>query len=142
MGAQWKAKHKDLAANARGRVFGKLSKEIMMAARNGADPALNSRLRLVMEQAREVYLLADSSKIGRVALARSGKMEKVKTLITDRKIDREFHLADQYAGPLTISPIWLAERSWHFACSGVAIFHFAIGQQFLSASELFAPPSR
>ena len=34
MGAQWKAKHKDLAANARGRIFGKLSKELMVAARN------------------------------------------------------------------------------------------------------------
>ena len=52
MGAQWKAKHKDLAANAKGRLFGKLAKEIMMAARNGADPASNSRLRLVVEQAR------------------------------------------------------------------------------------------
>src|ERR1700756_3569505 len=29
MGAQWKAKHKDLAANAKGRLFGKLAKEIM-----------------------------------------------------------------------------------------------------------------
>ena len=33
MGAQWKAKGKELAANARGRVFGKLAKEIMVAAR-------------------------------------------------------------------------------------------------------------
>ena len=56
MGAQWKAKHKDLAANARGRVFGKLSKEIMIAARSGADPASNARLRLVMEQARKVSM--------------------------------------------------------------------------------------
>jgi len=56
MGAQWKAKHKDLAANARGRVFGKLSKDIMIAARGGADPALNARLRLVVEQARKVSM--------------------------------------------------------------------------------------
>ena len=56
MGAQWKAKHKDLAANARGRVFGKLSKDIMIAARSGADPASNSRLRLVVEQARKVSM--------------------------------------------------------------------------------------
>jgi YebC/PmpR family DNA-binding regulatory protein len=56
MGAQWKAKHKDLAANARGRVFGKLSKDIMLAARNGADPASNARLRLVVEQARKVSM--------------------------------------------------------------------------------------
>jgi len=56
MGAQWKAKHKDLAANARGQLFGKLSKDIMIAARNGADPAANSRLRLVVEQARKVSM--------------------------------------------------------------------------------------
>jgi YebC/PmpR family DNA-binding regulatory protein len=56
MGAQWKAKHKDLAANARGRLFGKLSKDIMIAARHGPDPAANSRLRLVIEQARKVSM--------------------------------------------------------------------------------------
>jgi YebC/PmpR family DNA-binding regulatory protein len=56
MGAQWKAKHKDLASNAKGRLFGKLSKDIMIAARNGADPASNSKLRLVVEQARKVSM--------------------------------------------------------------------------------------
>ena len=56
MGAQWKAKGKDLAANAKGRMFGKLAKDIMIAARNGADPAQNSRLRLVVEQARKVSM--------------------------------------------------------------------------------------
>jgi YebC/PmpR family DNA-binding regulatory protein len=56
MGAQWKAKGKDLAASARGRIFGKLSKDIMIAARSGADPSLNSRLRLVVEQARKVSM--------------------------------------------------------------------------------------
>lgn len=56
MGAQWKAKHKDVAANAKGRLFGKLAKEIMIAARAGADPASNARLRLVVEQARKVSM--------------------------------------------------------------------------------------
>jgi len=56
MGAQWKAKHKDLASNAKGRVFGKLAKDIMIAARSGADPASNARLRLVVEQARKVSM--------------------------------------------------------------------------------------
>ena len=60
MGAQWKAKGKELAANARGRLFGKLAKEIMVAARNGADPASNSRLRLVVEQARKVSMPKDT----------------------------------------------------------------------------------
>ena len=48
MGAQWKAKGKELAANAKGRVFGKLSKDIMIAARSGADPAANARLRALL----------------------------------------------------------------------------------------------
>ena len=56
MGAQWKAKGKELAANARGQLFGKLAKDIMIAARSGADPASNSRLRLVVEQARKVSM--------------------------------------------------------------------------------------
>ena len=56
MGAQWKAKHKDLAANAKGRLFGKLAKDIMIAARHGHDPAANSHLRLVLEQARKVSM--------------------------------------------------------------------------------------
>jgi YebC/PmpR family DNA-binding regulatory protein len=60
MGAQWKAKHKDLAANAKGRLFGKLAKEIMIAARSGADPASNARLRLVVEQARKVSMPKDT----------------------------------------------------------------------------------
>lgn len=60
MGAQWKAKHKDLAANAKGRLFGKLAKDIMIAARHGADPAANARLRLVVEQARKVSMPKDT----------------------------------------------------------------------------------
>jgi YebC/PmpR family DNA-binding regulatory protein len=60
MGAQWKAKHKDLAANAKGRLFGKLAKDIMIAARHGADLAANARLRLVVEQARKVSMPKDT----------------------------------------------------------------------------------
>jgi YebC/PmpR family DNA-binding regulatory protein len=60
MGAQWKAKGKELAANARGKLFGKLVKEIVVAARNGADPASNARLRLVVEQARKVSMPKDT----------------------------------------------------------------------------------
>ena len=60
MGAQWKAKGKELAANAKGKLFGRLSKDIMIAARSGADPASNSRLRLVVEQARKVSMPKDT----------------------------------------------------------------------------------
>lgn len=60
MGAQWKAKHKDIAANAKGRMFTKLSKEIMQAARGGADPDMNARLRMVVEQARKASMPRDT----------------------------------------------------------------------------------
>ena len=60
MGAQWKAKGKELAANARGKLFGRLAKDIMVAARGGADPASNSKLRLVVEQARKVSMPKDT----------------------------------------------------------------------------------
>ncbi len=56
MGAQWKARHKEIAANAKGNIFGKLSKEIMIAARAGADPDMNSRLRLVVAQAKKASM--------------------------------------------------------------------------------------
>ena len=60
MGAQWKAKGKELAANAKGKLFGRLAKDIMVAARSGADPATNSRLRLMLEQARKVSMPKDT----------------------------------------------------------------------------------
>lgn len=60
MGAQWKAKHKDIAANAKGRMFTKLSKEIMQAARAGADPDMNAKLRMVVEQAKKASMPRDT----------------------------------------------------------------------------------
>ena len=60
MGAQWKAKGKAQAADARGKLFGRLVKDIMVAARSGADPAANSRLRLVVEQARKASMPKDT----------------------------------------------------------------------------------
>jgi YebC/PmpR family DNA-binding regulatory protein len=60
MGAQWKAKGKDLAASAKGRLFGKLAKDIMIAARGGADPKDNAKLRMVIEQARKVSMPKDT----------------------------------------------------------------------------------
>jgi transcriptional/translational regulatory protein YebC/TACO1 len=48
MGAQWKTKGKAQAADARGKLFGRLAKDIMVAARGGADPASNARLWLVV----------------------------------------------------------------------------------------------
>lgn len=60
MGAQWKAKGKEAAANAKGRVFTRLAKEIMVAARSGADPDSNARLRLAVEQAKKASMPKDT----------------------------------------------------------------------------------
>lgn len=60
MGAQWKVKHKEIAANAKGRIFTKLTKEIMVAARNGADPDMNPRLRLAIEQAKKASMTRET----------------------------------------------------------------------------------
>jgi YebC/PmpR family DNA-binding regulatory protein len=60
MGAQWKVKGKTEAAAAKGRLFTKLAKEIMVAARGGADPEMNSRLRMAVEQAKKASMPRDT----------------------------------------------------------------------------------
>ena len=60
MGAQWKVKGKADAAAAKGRIFTKLAKEIMVAARSGADPDMNPRLRKAVEQARRASMPRDT----------------------------------------------------------------------------------
>src|SRR6185369_1696844 len=60
MGAQWKQKGREAAANAKGRIFSKLAKEIIIAARGGADPANNARLRMALEAARKQSMTKDT----------------------------------------------------------------------------------
>lgn len=60
MGAQWKQKGREASAAAKGRVFTKLAKEIMVAARNGADPAMNPRLRMAVEAAKKASMTKDT----------------------------------------------------------------------------------
>lgn len=61
MGAQWKHKGRELAANAKGRVFTKLAKEIAIAAKNGGpDPDKNPRLRMCIEAARKASMTRDT----------------------------------------------------------------------------------
>ena len=60
MGAQWKQKGRTETAAAKGRLFTKLAKEIMVAARAGADPDTNSRLRLAIEQAKRASMTKDT----------------------------------------------------------------------------------
>ncbi len=56
MGAQWKQKGREAAANAKGRIMTRLSRELMIAARDGADPTMNPRLRMAVEAARKASM--------------------------------------------------------------------------------------
>jgi YebC/PmpR family DNA-binding regulatory protein len=56
MGAQWKQKGREAAANAKGRIMTRISRELIVAARDGADPAMNPRLRMAVEAARKASM--------------------------------------------------------------------------------------
>ena len=60
MGAQWKQKNREASANAKGRAFTKLAKEIAVAARSGADPAANPRLRMAVEAAKKASMTKET----------------------------------------------------------------------------------
>jgi DeoR/GlpR family transcriptional regulator of sugar metabolism len=54
------------------------------------DPGEAYTKELVMNQARQVILLADSGKAGKVAFARAGRLENVHVLVTDKQLDKHF----------------------------------------------------
>lgn len=60
MGAQWKQKGREAAANSKGRVMTKITKELMIAARDGADPSMNPRLRMAVEAARKASMTRET----------------------------------------------------------------------------------
>ena len=61
MGAQWKQKGREHSADAKGKLFTKLARELMVASRTGGpDPTTNSRLRLAIEQARRASMTRDT----------------------------------------------------------------------------------
>jgi transcriptional/translational regulatory protein YebC/TACO1 len=60
MGAQWKQKHRELAANAKGRIMTKLVKELQSAARSGTDPAANPRLRMAIDAAKRASMAKET----------------------------------------------------------------------------------
>ena len=60
MGAQWKQKGREASAAAKGRIFTKLAKEIMVAARGGADPSMNARLRMAVDAAKKASMPKDT----------------------------------------------------------------------------------
>jgi len=54
------------------------------------DPGEAYTKELVMSQARQVILLADSGKADKVAFARAGRLENVHVLVTDKQLDKIF----------------------------------------------------
>jgi YebC/PmpR family DNA-binding regulatory protein len=61
MGAQWKHSGKMDAANRKGKIVGKLVKEIMVATKmGGTDPGGNARLRAALEEARKNSVTKDA----------------------------------------------------------------------------------
>jgi YebC/PmpR family DNA-binding regulatory protein len=60
MGAQWKAAGKLASSAAKGKIFSKLAKDLIMAARSGADPAMNARLRAAVEAAKKASMPKDT----------------------------------------------------------------------------------
>ena len=61
MGAQWKHKGRTEHAAAKGRLFTKLVKELIISAKaGGADPGSNPRLRMAMDQAKKASMPRDT----------------------------------------------------------------------------------
>lgn len=80
MGAQWKAKGRAQAADAKGRLFTKLAKEIMIAAKAGPDPSMNPRLRLAVEAAKKASMTRDT--LDRAIKKGAGLLDEASTFET------------------------------------------------------------
>ena len=74
MGAQWKHAGRLASANVKGKAFSKVSKELIVAAKGGADPALNAKLRVAIEAAKKVSLPRDT--IERCIKRGSGQLDE------------------------------------------------------------------
>src|SRR5262245_58129911 len=53
MGAQWKTAGKIATSAAKGKIFSKIAKDLIMAAKAGADPASNARRAAAVEAAKK-----------------------------------------------------------------------------------------
>jgi YebC/PmpR family DNA-binding regulatory protein len=80
MGAQWKQKGREIEAQKKGQLIGKLVREIIVAAKlGGADPDLNARLAAAVEKAKKSSVTRDT--IDRAIKKGSGQ--------TDEKVEFE-----------------------------------------------------
>ena len=80
MGAQWKLKGKEANSAAKGKLLSKAAKELLMAAKAGADPSTNARLRIAIEFAKKVQMTRDT--IERVIKKGSGQLDDTVTYET------------------------------------------------------------
>jgi YebC/PmpR family DNA-binding regulatory protein len=60
MGAQWKQKGRETNNKAKAKLLSKAAKEVMIAAKGGADPAMNAKLRLAIDYAKSVNMTKDT----------------------------------------------------------------------------------
>ncbi len=75
MGAQWKQALREVNAQKKGKITGKLVREIMVAAKlGGPDPALNARLYAALEAARKASVTRDT--IDRAVKKGSGQLDE------------------------------------------------------------------
>jgi len=74
MGAQWKQKGREEAANAKGKIMSKLAKEIIVAAKTGADTSTNARLRMAVEAAKKASMTKET--IERAIKKGSGQLDE------------------------------------------------------------------
>lgn len=60
MGAQWKQKGRETNNKAKAKLLSKAAKEVMIAAKGGADPTMNAKLRLAIDYAKSVNMTKDT----------------------------------------------------------------------------------
>jgi hypothetical protein len=123
MGAQWKVKHKEVAANAKGRIFTKLTKEIMVAARNGADPDMNPRLRLAVEQAKKASMTRET--LERAIKKGAGLLDEAMRALRRIKYPSSWSVSPIM--PIALTPAcgcYFARGNWvtPARCLGISIF--------------------
>jgi YebC/PmpR family DNA-binding regulatory protein len=74
MGAQWKHKGRTENAAAKGKLLSKAAKEVMIAAKSGADPSTNARLRIAIEGAKRAQMTRET--LERIIKKGSGQLDE------------------------------------------------------------------
>lgn len=83
MGAQWKQKWRELTANKKGQIVGKLVREIQIAVQQGGtDPDMNARLYAALEKARKNSVTRDTiERAIKVGSGQGGEKAQLETVV-------------------------------------------------------------